>query len=198
MNIVTFIQTHWQEIVGTLLGFLYLYYELKALKAMFPTGILMSLFYVVVFFDSKFYAFASINLYFIFAQAYAWWKWHKNTDSEQVQLIHTSKKTWLPILGAAIILFAALWWVLSQAPKESSVAWGDSLITTLSIIAIWMLAQHHVEQWLPLIVANAFSVYLFYVQGLYPTSLLYFVYLVASFAGYVNWSKMVKKIIENE
>jgi nicotinamide mononucleotide transporter len=189
-----FIQTHWQEIAGTLLGFLYLFFELKAHKGMFPTGILMSLFYVGVFFSSKFFAFASINLYFIFAQAYAWWKWHKNPDQENVPLVHTTLKIWIPITIVTAALFAFLWWGLKQFPEESAVAWGDSLITTLSMVAIWMLAQHYIEQWLPLIVANAFSVYLFYSQELYFTTVLYFVYLVASFWGYVKWTKMAKGI----
>ncbi|OJU39805.1 MAG: hypothetical protein BGN96_02880 [Bacteroidales bacterium 45-6] len=186
-------QTHWQEIVGTLLGFLYLYYELKAHKGMFPTGILMSAFYVGVLFISRFYAFAGINVYFIFAQSYAWWKWHKNPDQENAPLINIPAWKWGPIAIVSGVLFAGIWWLLLQVPKEvSTVAWGDSLITTLSIVAIWMLAQHYVEQWLPLIVANTFSVYLFYSQGLYPTAILYFVYLVGSFWGYAKWAKMAK------
>ena len=191
---IDFIQIHWQEIVGTLLGFLYLYFEMKAHKAMFPTGILMSLFYVGVFFSSKFYAFASINVYFIFAQAYAWWKWHQNANEDEAPLKHTPMKSWIFVCSASVILFILLWWILSKAPQESAVAWGDSFITTLSIVAIWMLAQHYVEQWLPLIVANALAVYLFYVQALYPTSVLYFVFLVGSFVGYAKWKKMIKPI----
>jgi nicotinamide mononucleotide transporter len=195
---LTFIQTHWQEIAGTLLGFLYLYYELKAHKGMFPTGILMSLFFMVVFFDAKFYALASINIYFVFAQAYAWWKWYSNPDQADAPLVHAPSKIWIPICVTTVILFGALWWLLVQVPNEiSTVAWGDSLVTTLSMLAVWMLAQHYVEQWLPLIVANAFSVYLFYSQGLYPTTILYFVYLVASFIGYVKWKKMAKRRIIN-
>ena len=189
---LNFFQIHWQEIVGTLLGFLYLYYELKAHKAMFPTGILMSVFYVGVFFSSHFYAFACINFYFIFAQLYAWWKWQKNPDQEEAPLRHTPMKSWILVTPFTAILFALLWWILLQAPQESAVAWGDSLITTLSIVAIWMLAQHYIEQWLPLIVANGFSVFLFYSQGLYPTTVLYFVYFVASFIGYAKWVKIAR------
>lgn len=190
-----FIETHWQEIVGTLIGFLYLYYELNAHKGMFPTGILMSAFYVGVLFSSKFYAFAAINLYFIFAQAYAWWKWHKKGDQDEAPLVHTPFVKWIPISIAAVVLFVGLWWLLLQVPNEvSTVAWGDSLITSLSIVAIWMLAQHYVEQWLPLIVANLFSVYLFYSQALYPTTILYFACLVVSFWGYVKWTKMAKVV----
>lgn len=190
-----FIQTHWQEIAGTLLGFLYLYYELKAHKGMFPTGILMSLFYVGIFFESKLYALAGISIYFVFAQSYAWWKWHKKGDQDDAPLRHTPLPKWIPISIGTLVIFAGLWWLLLQVPNEvSTVAWGDSLVTTLSIVAVWMLAQHYIEQWLPLIVANAFSVYLFYSQELYLTTVLYFVYLVASFVGYAKWAKMARGI----
>lgn len=186
---LVFFQAHWPELTGTVLGFLYLYFELKADRRMWPVGILMSLFYVFVYFNSKFYAFAGINIYFIFAQVYGWRKWHKNPDGEDAPLLRMPAKLWWPLALCTIVLSGLIWLVL-KLMGGSPVAWGDSLITGLNVVALWMLAQHYVEQWLPLVVANGLSVFLFYGQELYPTALLYAVFFVASVAGYIKWRKM--------
>ncbi len=188
-----FVYQNWQEIVGALLGFLFLFFELKAHKAMFPAGILMSAFYVGVYVDARFYALALINVYFIVAQAYAWFRWNSETTSKPLQLRHATWKTGLSAFAMGGVLFFLLWWLLLQVPQQSVVAWGDALVTTLSIIAIGMLAFRYVEQWLPLIAANALSVYLFFQQQMYPTTLLYVVYLGASFWGYFRWRAIAKR-----
>ncbi len=190
---IEFWDIHWQEIVGTILGFLYLYFELKAQKVMFPTGILMSAFYIGVFISSGFYAFAGINVYFIFAQIYAWWNWNKNSTQETIALQHIEKKSFIIAIASTLLLFVGLWWILLQVPNESQLAWGDSFVTSLNIVALWMLAKGYVEQWLLLILANFISIFLFYHQNLYSTTILYFVFFIASIYGYYSWGKMVKK-----
>lgn len=177
------------EIAGTLLGFLYLYYELRASRWMFPVGILMSALYVGIFFVGKFYAFALINIYFTLMQAYAWWRW--DTAGKEQPLQHAPASIWTPLISITVIIFLILWKILSLLPNQSEVAWGDSLITTLSVVALWMLSHKFVEQWILLIVANAFSVGLFFHQHLYPTAFLYLIYLIASFVGYNAWKKKI-------
>lgn len=191
-----YITSYWSEIVGTLLGFLYLYYELRASKHMFPIGMLMSAFYVGIFYSYKFYAFSIINVYFFFMQIYAWCQWGK--AFKQYPLRRTPIPTWIGIAGVTGVTFLALWWILTLIPKQSDVAWGDSLITTLNAVALWMLSKKYIEQWILLIIANAFSVVLFYCQGLHFTTILYLVYLVASFLGYNTWVKYMKQESKTE
>jgi len=186
-----FIHTHWIELIGATLGLLYLYFEYKADIKIWATGILMSLFYVYVYIENEFYAFATINVYYIIAQVYGWIKW-KRKAGEEKPLCHMPSKYIAPLSGITSLLFIFLALILSKM-GESAVAWGDSFITSLSIIAIWMLSRKYIEQWIPLIVANLASVFIFYYQGLYPTSLMYAVYFVVSIFGYFNWKRMINK-----
>ena len=186
-----FIHTHWIELTGASLGLLYLYFEYKADIKIWATGILMSLFYVYVFVANEFYAFAAINVYYIIAQVYGWIKWTPKTGKEK-PLCYMPRKYIAPLSGITVLLFILFVLLLSQV-GESPVAWGDSFITSLSIVAIWMLSRKYVEQWIPLIVANLASILIFYHQELYPTSLMYAVYFVGSIFGYFNWKRMIKK-----
>ena len=191
-----FIHAHWIELAGATLGLLYLYFEYKADIKIWVTGILMSLFYVYVYVENEFYAFAAINVYYIIAQVYGWMKWRRNTKEEK-PLCHIPLKYISPLSGITILLFIFLALILSKM-GESAVAWGDSFITSLNIIAIWMLSRKYIEQWIPLIIANLASTFIFYYQGLFPTSIMYAVYFVVSIFGYFNWKKMVNKLkIEN-
>ena len=82
---------------------------------------------------------------------------------------------------------------ISKNYTDSHVVYGDTFITTLSIIAMWMLAQRYVEQWLLLIGVNIVSVCIYFGQDLYPTSIMYLVYSIVSVFGYIRWRNLAKK-----
>ena len=85
-----FIHTHWIELTGASLGLLYLYFEYKADIKIWASGILMSLFYVYVYIENDFYAFATINVYYIIAQIYGWIKWRRKTAMPYTVKIYRS------------------------------------------------------------------------------------------------------------
>lgn len=189
-----FIKINWVEIIGAIFGLLYLYYEYKADLKMWPAGIIMSSFYTFVFIHATFYAFACINIYYILAGVYGWIKWYKPTDPKNtdIGLRHTPTRLFVPLLIASIITFGIIVYLL-QVYTDSHVIYGDSFVTTISIIAMWMLAQKYVEQWLLLIVINIVSIFLYLYQELYPTSIMYLIYSIVSVFGYIRWRRMITK-----
>jgi nicotinamide mononucleotide transporter len=87
-----------------------------------------------------------------------------------------------------VILYFLLWFILSQLTDSPVPEW-DSFITSLSIIATWMLARKIYEHWFLWIVVNSASSVIFLTRGLYPTVVLYLVYLVMSFVGLKEWKR---------
>lgn len=191
-----YIEKHWIEIIGAVVGLLYLYYEYRADILMWPTGIVMSSFYTVVYVQATFYAFACINIYYIIVGVYGWlqWKTSKGNKPENTasDLIHTPRKLYLPIIVAIGVVFALLVFVLSRYTHSQAV-YGDSFVTAFSIVAMVMLARKYVEQWLLVIVLNFGSVFIYFYQSLYPTSAMYLVYTVVSVFGYFNWKRIAAK-----
>jgi nicotinamide mononucleotide transporter len=95
------------------------------------------------------------------------------------------------VLAAVFILsYTGIWFILSRFTDSPVPGW-DSFITSLSAIATWMLARKIYEHWYLWIAANAASVMIFVVRGLYPTVILYAVYLVMSFAGLKVWKRSI-------
>lgn len=191
--VIDYILYNWVEVIGAILGIIYLYFEYKASSKMWSAGILMSLFYTYVYIESKFYSFALINIYFILAGIYGWIKWNKSkAKNNNIELIHCPKSFYLPIIVSLVIIFLVLVVSLKYF-TDSPVTYADSFVTTLSMVAMWMLAQRYVEQWILLIILNIASVYIYLQQDLYPTTIMYFIYSVVSCFGYIKWKNKVSK-----
>ena len=179
------------EIIGAAIGLIYLFLEYKANVWLWPAGIVMSLFYVVIFFHGKFYADAAVYLYYIGANTYGLLKWTQSrrqgltadgTEANKLTITHVPSKKILPIAATAIALWGLLYWILSTF-TDSPIPLGDAFTTALSIVAMWMLAQKYLEQWLLWIIVNVVSTALYFWKGLYPTAILFIVYVIVAVLG---------------
>lgn len=188
---IDFVKDNWVELVGAIFGLLYIFYEYKASMRMWPIGILMSIFYIYVYIQHTFYAFAIINVYYIVIGIYGWIKWSRTTDEDDSarSIQQVPMKYVLPISIVTVLLFVVLSYILNTF-TDSTVAYSDAIITTLSVVAMWMLAQKWAEQWLLLIVLNFISTIVYWSQDLYATTILYFIYFVGSILGYLKWRKL--------
>ena len=186
------------EVLGAIAGLIYLYFSLKQIIYLWPLGILSSLLYVVVFYNSRLYADMSLQVYYFFISIYGWYFWSKgsvktNIGIEKLQISRLSKKMWLILLMIIIVLTLISGFVLSKY-TNSSLPWWDAFTTSASIVATWMLARKILENWLFWIVIDIVSLLMYIYKGLYPTVLLFFVYSSMAFAGYFKWKKDLKRI----
>ena len=112
------------------------------------------------------------------------------TESTELQVTRLKLKTGVILLIVFGLLFSLMWLVLTRL-TDSPVPVRDSFITSLSIVATWMLARKIYEHWYLWIVVNFVSAVLFLTRGLYPTVILYLVYGVMSFIGLIAWKKSI-------
>ena len=179
------------EIAGAVIGLLYLYLEYRASVYLWPVGVIMPLFYIYIFFVSRFYADMGIYIYYLFASIYGWIRWNKSASQEQgLAITHMPFRYWSIALLALSILFAVIAWILIRF-TDSPVPFGDSFTTALSIVAMWMLANKYIEQWGLWIIVNVVSCALYAWKGLYPTALLYVVYSIVPVFGYFKWKQLM-------
>lgn len=179
------------EIIGVVIGLIYLYLEYTANKWLWPLGVLMPIVYVWIFYQSKFYADMGIHIYYFFASIYGWIRWTRNKiDEKQPKISHTPKQRIAPLSVIGAIIFALIAFILIRF-TDSPVPYGDSFTTTVSIIGMWMLAQKYVEQWWLWVAVNVVSCGLYVWKGLYPTAGLFAVYSVISVMGYYKWRRMM-------
>lgn len=206
------LSNNWIEIFGAITGIIYVFLEIRQNIWLWPVGIVTSAVYIIVFFTSKFYADMSLQVYYLVISFLGWYWWvrgsgqralgagHGAQGSEQnspleggkgdvkLKVTHLNLKTGLILSGIFILLYFLMWFVLSRLTDSPVPGW-DSFITSLSIIATWMLARKIYEHWYLWMIVNSASVILFLTRGLYPTVILYLVYLVMSFVGLKEWKR---------
>lgn len=183
------------EYIGVAIGFAYLILEYKASFWLWPVGILMSLFYIVIFYQSKFYADAGIYAYYLGANMYGLIEWRKNSQKTSEQTIempitHTPKSKILPLTLIGIAIWAALWLLLSHL-TDSPVPVGDSFTTALSVVAMYLLAKKHIEHWWLWVIVNLVSTTLYAWKSLYPMAGFFLFYTIIAAMGYINWRKEI-------
>lgn len=186
------------EITGAIIGLLYLLLEYKANVWLWPVGILMSVFYVIIYVTGKFYADAALQVYFIGANAYGLLKWtaarrrgggNGESEVEELKICNTPRRLWLPLALVSVGIWMLIFLIL-RTYTDSPVPLGDAFTTALSIVAMWMLSRKYIEQWLLWVVVNIVCVALYFWKGLYPTAVLYSVYVVVAVMGYFRWRKL--------
>ena len=179
------------ELIGLIIGLLYLLLEYKANIWLWPVGVIMPIVYIIIFYQNKFYADMTFNVYYLFASIYGWYIWAKSLEkTDQGFISHLPKKYVVGLSAIFVAIFAAIAFLLINF-TDSEVPYGDSFTTTLSILAMWMLAHKYIEQWLLWIVVNAVTAVLYHNKELNITVILFIVNFFVSILGYVKWKKMM-------
>lgn len=184
------------EIIGTLVGIIYLILEYRASYYLWIAGLIMPAIYIFVYYDAGLYADFGINVYYCLASIYGMivWKWKGQHGAAQEELPVTRMplSAYLPAGIAFVGLLIGIAAILIQY-TNSNVPWLDSFTTALSIVAMWMLARKYAEQWLAWVAVDLVSAGLYVYKDLYFTSGLYLLYTIIAIFGYRKWLKMMNK-----
>lgn len=182
------------ELSGAILGILYVLFSIRQSIYTWPTGLLTSVLYIVVFFKSALYASAGLQVYYVFISIYGWYFWLRgnNTKSKsQIPVQNISHRLILKITITTLLIYISILFLLINF-SDSDVPFLDSLTTSLSITATWMLARKYIEHWIIWIFIDIVSSGLYIYKNLWPTVVLYSVYTIMAIIGYAEWKKDLK------
>ncbi len=179
----------WTEIAGAVLALLFLRLEITGNWLMWPVSIASAVLYMIIFYHAKVYAQVAINAYYVGISLYALFLWRFSPKAQQktgFTCYPTPAKTAAILAAVALSIFFALHLVLAQY-TDSPVPTVDAFIASLSIVATFMTAKKLLAHWYVWGVVNVVSVVLYAYLGLYPTAVLYVVYLGGAFYGLRHW-----------
>lgn len=183
---------NWLDILGTIIGLVYIYQEYKASIWLWVTGIVMPITYMFVYLEAGLYADFGMQVYYALAAIYGLlvWKFGKKRGQQTATMPITRVKK--SLLLPSLLLFLAAWggiYLTLISFTNSTVPILDSFGNALSIIGLWWLARKYVEQWLVWIVVDAELAALYIYKDIPFTAGLYFLYAVIAIAGYRKWKK---------
>lgn len=179
------------ELTAMLSGVAGVWLTMKQNVWCFPVGMLNVSLYAILFFTPgiRLYADALLQCAYLGLLIYGWYMWSgKKTEKKVEAPTYMQKAEWtkaiLISLPATIILGAFL-----STFTNADLAWIDSPLTVISLLAQWMIAKKKIENWLLWIVANSFYIPLYIYKDLPLTAFLYFLFLLLALKGWREWKQ---------
>ncbi len=185
---------NWIEIIGTLSGFLYIYFSIKQNIWLWPVGFLTSFAFIFVFAESRLFADMALQIYYCLASMYGWFFWKfgnkkQFTKRESRGELPITRLTYIQwILTIAVTIIITTIYIPIGKIFHASYPLLDGWVTAASIVATWMLARKILDQWLIWIVVDLLSAGMLLTKQKYLAALLMLVYTFLAIIGYIKWS----------
>jgi nicotinamide mononucleotide transporter len=158
-----------------------------------PTAIVNVSLYTVIFFRSGLYSDMGLQVVYLGLSIYGWYQWLRGGEGHTpLKVSRAGTRVWVGAAIAAVVFWAALWQFTARLPGVS-LAPLDSGLTTLSLVAQWMMTRKILENWALWILADLVYVPMYVHKSLYVTAGLYTVFLVLAIMGLVQWSASYRR-----
>jgi len=193
-------RTPW-ELVAVCLGLAYLALAMRESLWCWPAAFVSTVIYTWLFWQVALLMDSMLNVYYMGMAVFGWWSWvrvNKSDDSlpeaadtppEPIQKIVSWRWQNHFIAIAAVVTLSVISAALLRRYTEAAWPFWDSFTTWGSVLTTYMVAKKVLENWLYWIVIDAVAMVLYIERGLYPTALLFAVYLVMVVYGYFAWRR---------
>ncbi len=158
----------------------------------FPVGLLAVTVQGVLFFRNRFYADATVQVFFFAALAYGWWHWV--CDKGAAPELPVTRQSWRG--RAATLALAAgatvVWALVLRRWTDAAMPWRDAFIAAFSVAAQTLQARKRIENWALWLVVNGVAIASYWQAQMAFTAFLYALYLALAVCGWREWRRAMK------
>jgi nicotinamide mononucleotide transporter len=162
----------------------------------FPIGIVMVLLYVKIFYAAKLYSDMGLQVVFAVMQVQGWYLWAKGDKADDDLVAVRSIP--LPWWGYLAVIQVVCTWLLGRLMgwlTDAVLPFLDAFATVMSIQAQWLMNKRYLENWTLWIMVDVLYLYIYSNRELYPTAVLYGLFLVMAAIGLWQWRR---KLMTND
>ncbi|MCX6274946.1 MAG: nicotinamide riboside transporter PnuC [Bacteroidetes bacterium] len=178
------------EIFGTLSGIAGVWLTIRKNIWCFPAGLVNVGLYGILFFREKLYADAILQVFYVLLLVYGWIQWKKSPGLNEFYITPIKARSWFILVLLCLFSTFIIGTVLKTV-TDASLPYLDSFLTSMSLIAQWMVAKKKIENWIVWIVADIIYVGMYFFKNLHLTAALYFVFILLALKGYNEWKKKI-------
>lgn len=184
----------WLEIIAFVLAVWMVVCNMQVRPLAWPLAIVSSLLYFLLFWNSRLYGDASLQIVFVLVSFWGWWQWLRGHDA-QGQVLRVRRLSRRGRLGAllAVALAYPLLGLFLRRYTDTDVPFWDAFPTTGSLLGQWLLGRKYVENWPTWVAVNIVGVALFAYKGLWLTVLLYALFTVMAVIGWRAWNRLANQ-----
>jgi len=181
------------EIIAALLGVINVVLVVRRSIWNYPFALAMVSLYFFVFWDSKLYSDALLQIFFVAINCYGWWNWSRAaTVGSGVAVGWMDRRAQAMWLGGTIAA-AIMWGTIMARLTDAAAPYADATIAAMSIAAQSLQSLRRVESWILWIAVDVLAIGLFAWRGLNVTAALYAIFLVLAIAGLAQWKRNVTR-----
>jgi nicotinamide mononucleotide transporter len=158
-----------------------------------PLGVVAVSLSIYVFFLTKLYSDAGLNVFFLVMQFYGWFTWSRGGVDHSRSLAAVKQltaKQWgwtiAGVLGGTAVLGTAM-----HRYTDAALPYPDAFTTMLSVIAQFLLTRKILENWMLWILADILYVGIYSMKSLYWMAGLYVIFLALCVQGYREWKRSI-------
>lgn len=190
-------QTSILEWIGAVTGIGCVYLAAKQSIWNWPVGIISVLAYVIVFYESKLFGDAGLQIYFLGTGIYGWYFWLRKKERQEKPVISLTPGQYIWVIIATLILSGLLGLFLHKF-TSTNVPYIDGCCTAISFMAQLLMTRKVLQNWALWIFVDICYVPLYIYKSLYVTAILYVILLVLACLGYIDWRREYNKIKATE
>jgi nicotinamide mononucleotide transporter len=152
----------------------------------FPVGLANVAAYCVVFFRSRLFADAGLQIVYFALGLAGWYLWLRGGENRSRMQVKRASEVEVAVL---LVLIAAGTLGLAQLLQRAggSASFWDALTTSISLASQWLLNRKRLENWIGWIVVDIIYIPLYAYKELYLTSILYALFLIMAILGFRAW-----------
>ena len=178
--------------VNLVLGVLGVWLMVRRSLWAFPVGLAAVTVQGVLFFQTRFYADAALQVFFFVTLAWGWHHWvrHRGAAPELPVTTLSGRSRVVTLLLVAVA--TAAWALVAQRWTNAIMPWRDAAIAALQAAGQVLQARKKVECWPLFTAANLIAIPAYWSAELAYTALLFAVYLVLGLGGWWAWWRALR------
>ncbi len=180
----------WLELAAVVVALAMVGCNIREIHWGWPLAIVSSLMYFAIFWRSKLYGEASLQIFFAVVALWGWFQWLRGVraDGSSLRVTRLTRVGLAWTVAACALLWPATGLFLATY-TDTDVPWWDAFPTAVSLVGQFLLGRKYIENWAVWIAVNVVSVGLFAYKGLWLTVGLYTVFIALSVVGWREWER---------
>lgn len=211
------------EFIAAVLGVISVFYAKKENILVYPTGIVSTGLYVYLLSQWALYGDLIINIYYTIMSVYGWYMWTRISSKTHKHLIITQTNFNDKLKALGIFIFTAIFVIVVYRYYEvmpdlnfndsldyaythltsgnlvefrKATPYLDTFTTAAAFVAMWLMANKKIENWVFWIATNIVSIPLYFVKGYGFTGIQYTIFLILAILGYKAWKVHLNKNLQ--
>ena len=192
--ITAYLAAHCLEVAGMLATVLGIWLTTKRLLICWPVILFADFLYLLVFYRSRLFSDALLQVFFVVFTVYGWWHWWRGVRAEgEVRVAPLGVQACIMALVAgafgSLLLGRVMLWLGGILHITVALPHLDAMLTSYSLVASWWGARKHIANWWLWIVVDLIYIGEYIYKDLLLTALLYAGLVGLAVLGLRNWRR---------